>query len=103
MEFNWEIFKVKNISVECCNKEEVVDFLDSLKNNDIDGHELKEHLLDDNECFEYPIYFIACYSSFDYSHNYSVEWSDDAYYQKSNYTILKWKNYMNCNSEYLEE
>ena len=93
MEFNWERFKVEKIAVECCNKEEMVDFLDSLKNNDIDGHELKEYLLENNGGFEYPIYFEACNSSYDYY----VVWSDDTYYQDANYTILKWNNYMNCN------
>ena len=37
MEFNWERFKIKNIAVECCNKEEMVDFLGLVENNGIDG------------------------------------------------------------------
>ena len=94
MEFNWERFKIKNIAVECCNKEEMVDFLDLLENNGIDEHELKECLLEDNKCFKYPIYFEAR----KYWNHYSVEWSDDTYYQDANYTILKWNDYMNCDS-----
>ena len=94
MEFNWERFKVEKIAVECCNKEEMVDFLDLLKNNDIDEHGLKECLLKNNEGFEYPVYFVAYYSPYNY---YYVVWSDDAYYKNVNYIILKWKNYMNCN------
>ena len=95
MKFNWGRFKVKNVAVECCNKEEMVDFLDLLKNNDIDEHGLKECLLKNNEGFEYPVYFVAYYSPYNY---YYVVWSDDAYYKNVNYIILKWKNYMNCNS-----
>ena len=97
MGFDWERFKVENIAVECCNKEEIVDFLDSLKNNDINEHKLKEYLLKKTGRFEYPIYFEAN----NYSHNYYVEWYDGTYHQELNYTILKWNNYMNCNSEYL--
>ena len=96
MGFNWERFKVEKIVVECCNEEEMIDFLDLLKTNDIDEHELKEYLLENNECFKYPICFEARnYYSYNY---YSVEWSYRTYYQDANYTILKWKNYMNCNS-----
>ena len=94
MKFDWERFKVENIAVECCNEKEMVDFLDLLKNNDIDEHGLKEHLLENNEGFEYPIYFEAC----NFLHDYSVEWSYRTYYQDANYTILKWNDYMNCNS-----
>lgn len=94
MEFDWERFKVEDVAVECCNKEEMVDFLNLLKNNGIDEHELKEYLLENNECFKYPIYFEAR----NYSHNYSVEWCYGTYYQRSNYTMLKWSDYMNCNS-----
>ena len=99
MEFNWERFKLKNIAVECCNKEEMVDFLDLLENNGIDEHELKECLLEDNKCFKYPIYFEAR----KYWNHYSVEWSDGTYYQDANYTILKWSDYMNCNKEQLQD
>ena len=95
MEFNWERFKVEKIAVECCNKEEMVDFLDLLKNNDIDEHGLKEYLLKNDGLFEYPIYFVGRYSSFDY---YYVVWDGGTYYQRLNYTMLKWKDYMNCNS-----
>ena len=94
MEFNWEIFKAENIAVECCNKEEMVDFLDLLENNDIYEHELKERLLENGRLLKYPIYF----ETSDYSHSYSVAWSDSTYYKDVGYTILKWKNYMNCNS-----
>ena len=99
MEFNWERFKIKNIAVECCNKEEMVDFLDLLENNGIDEHELKECLLEDNKCFKYPIYFEAR----KYWNHYSVEWSDGTYYQDANYTILKWSDYINCNKEQLQD
>ena len=99
MEFNWERFKIKNIAVECCNKEEMVDFLDLLENNDIYEHELKEYLLENNECFKYPIYLEAR----KYWNHYSVEWSDATYYQDANYTILKWSDYMNCNKEQLQD
>ena len=95
MEFNWERFKGENIAVECCNEKEMVNFLDLLKNNDIDEHELKEHLLENNEGFEYPVYFEAR----NFLHDYSVEWSYRTYYQDANYTILKWNDYMNNNKE----
>ena len=93
MKFDWKRFKVENIAVECCNKEEMVNFLDLLKNNGIDEHETKDYLLENDELFEYPIYFASYYSSYGY---YSVEWNYRTYY--ANYTILKWKDYMNCNS-----
>ena len=99
MEFDWERFKVENIAVECCNEEEMVDFLDLLKNNNIAGYELKECLLENNEYFKHPIYFEAR----KYRNHYSVEWSDDAYYKNANYTILKWSDYMNCNKEQLQD
>ena len=95
MEFDWEGFKVEDVAVECYNKEETVDFLDLLKNNGIDEHGLKEYLLENNEYIEYPICFVACYSSFDY---YYVVNHKTYYYQNADYTILKWKDYMNCNS-----
>ena len=98
MKFDWKRFKVENIAVECCNKEEMVDFLDLLKNNDINEHGLKEYLLENGRLFEYPIYFASYPASFDY---YYVAWNRGTYYKDADYTILKWKDYMNCNSEYL--
>ena len=95
MKFNWKRFKVENIAVECCNKEEMVDFLDLLKNNDINEHGLKEYLLENGRLFEYPIYFASYPASFDY---YYVAWNRGTYYKDADYTILKWKDYMNCNS-----
>ena len=91
MNFNWEEFKASdNIAVHCKTEEEAKDFCKQMHEHGMKWTNGESYLKTTNWGNNYEEE--TCYEA-------DGTYADAEYYEKENYTILEWSNYMNAEKE----